>query len=231
MFPMNDQISSVFKSFQPANEQFTNAFTNMFPGFNKFPATLQNPFFGHEQFTNAVKASMETQAAFFNAFAASNIATIEKLTELNMSTAKVTTEESSVITKQFVSSKDAKEVQAILSALPQSILAKATAYSSHLATIGAASQTEITRAAEEQFAKMGVNFSALIDQASKDMPAASGTSAATAKAVIASASAGYEQFSKNAQQATEAVAAQAHNAAEKVSQLVAQASATVTREK
>ena len=62
------------------------------------------------------------------------------------------------------------------------------------------------------------------------MPTGSENSAATAKAVIASGSAGYEQFSKNAQQAAEAVATQASNTAEKVSQLAAKASVTAPRE-
>jgi phasin family protein len=226
---MNDQITSMFKSFQPSNEQFTNVLKNMFPGMNQFPATSQNPFSGNEQFFNAVKASIENQVAFFNSLASSNMAALEKLMELNMSTAKVTTEESAVIAKQLISSRDAKEVQALLSALPQSILAKATAYNSHLANISSASQTEITRATEQQFADIGGKLSALIDQTTKDMPPGSENSAAAAKAVLASASAGYEQFSKNAQQAAEAVAAQASNTAEKVSELAAQPPVTSTR--
>jgi phasin family protein len=231
MFPMNDQITNMFKSFQPNNEQFTNALKSMFPSTNQFSEATQNPFPGNEQFANAVKASIESQVAFYNTLTTNNLAAIEKLTELNMSTAKVTTEESAVIAKQLMSSRDAKEVQAILSALPQSILAKATAYSSHVANIGSASQAELTRAAEQQFSNMGVKLSGLIDQASKNLPAGSENSAATAKAVIAGASAGYEQFNKNAQQAGEAVATQAHNAAEKVSQLAAQATATGSRVK
>jgi phasin family protein len=223
MFPMNDQIASMFKNFQPGNEQFANVWKTMFPAINQFSAASQNPFLGNEQFTNAVRASVETQVAFYNALTASNLAAMEKLSQLNMSTAKVTMEESAVINNQLVNSRDAAGVQALLSALPQSILAKATAYSSHLANIGSASQTELVRAAEQRFANMGIKLSAFIDQASKDMPAGSETPAATAKAVIASASAGYEQFSKNAQQAGESVAAQASNAAEKVSQLAAQA--------
>jgi phasin family protein len=229
MFPMNDQTTNMFKRFQSSNEPFTNVFKNMFPSINQFQLALQNPFFGTEQFASAVKTSVETQVAFFNAISSSNLAAIEKLIQLNMSTAKVTTEESVVITKQLISSKDAKEVQAILSALPQSVLAKATAYSSHIANIGSASQTELTRANEQQFSTWGVKLAALIDQATKDMPAGAENSAATVKAVIASASAGYEQFNKNAQQASEAVAVQASNAAEKVSELAAQAAATGTR--
>jgi phasin family protein len=223
MFPMNDQITSMLKSFQPNNEQFTNALKNMFQGINQFPSASQNRFFGNEQFASAVKASVETQVAFYNTLHTSSVAAIEKLLELNMSTAKVTTEESAVICKQLISSQDAKEVQAILGALPQSILAKATAYSSHIANIGSASQTELTRAAEQQFADMGARLTSLIDQASKGMPIGSENPATTAKAVIAGASAGYEQFNKTAQQAGEAVAAQASNAAEKVSELAAQA--------
>jgi phasin family protein len=231
MFPMNDQIANMFKSFQPNNEQIASAFKNMFPGNTEFPAAVQSPFFGNEQFATTVKAGVESQVAFFNSLTASNIAAIEKLTELNMSSAKVTAEESAVIARQLISSKDANEVQAILSALPQSILAKATAYSSHVTNIGSVAQTELTRAAEQRFANIGVKLSGLIDQASKDMPAGSENSAATAKAMIAGASAGYEQFNKNAQQVGEAVATQAHNAAEKVSELAAKATATAIRAK
>jgi phasin family protein len=178
-----------------------------------------------------VKTSAETQVAFYNQLTASILATIEKLIELNMSTAKVSLDESTVIVNQLFNSRDAQEIQALLSALPQSVLAKTAAYSSHLANIGSASQTELTRAAAQQLANMGVKLSSLIDQASKDMPAGSEHSAAAAKAILASASAGYQQFSKNAQQAGEAVASQASDTAEKVSQLAAQAPVAVARMK
>jgi phasin family protein len=222
MFPIIDQISNLFKSFQPGNEQFISASKSMFPAINLFSSTSQNLFSGKEQFVNAIKTSIETQVLFYNTVLSSNLATVEKLLELNMSTAKVTIEESAIITRQFITAKDAQEVEALMSALPQSILTKATAYSSHLANIGSASQTELNRAAQQQFADIGLKLSGLIDQASKNMPAGSESSTATAKAVIASASAGYEQFSKNALRVTEAVANQASSAADKVSQLSAQ---------
>jgi phasin family protein len=222
MFPVNDQISSMFKSFQPGNEPFTNALKNIFPASNQFPAAFQNPFSAKEEFANMVKTSIEAPLAFYNTVTANNLASVEKLLELNMSTAKVTLEESAVITGQLIKSRDAREVQALLGALPKSISAKATAYGSHLANINSAMQTELAHAAEQQFANLALRLSALIDQASIHMPAGSESSAATAKAVIANANAGYEQFTKNALRATEAVAAQASNAADKVSQLAAQ---------
>lgn len=217
MFFMNDQLTNMFKNFQPGNEQFTNAVKNMFSGSIQNAAGSQNSFFGNEQFTNAVKATIEMQTTFLNTITASTLATVEKLVELNMSAAKITVEETGVITKQLLTSRDAQEVQALLGALPQSISSKATAYSRHLANIGSASQAEFTRAAEQQFASTGGKLSALIDQASKKMPTGFEYSGATAKAVIASASAGYEQFNKNAQQADETVGAKASNAADKVS--------------
>jgi phasin family protein len=229
MFLLNDQITDMLKKFQAGNEQFTNALKNMFSDSVQNAAGPQGAFSGNEQFSNAVKANIEVQVAFLNALTTSNLATAEKLLELNMSTAKATMEESIVIIKQLLTTRDAQEVQALLAALPQSISAKATAYSRHFANIGSVSQAEFARATEQQFANTGVKFSALMDQVSKNMPAGFENSAATAKAVITSASAGHEQFNKKAQQAAEAVGVQASKAADKVSQFAEQVPGTDTR--
>jgi hypothetical protein len=68
-----------------------------------------------------------------------------------------------------------------------------------------------------------------MDQVSRNMPAGSETSFAMAKTVIASASAGYEQFNKKAQQAGEAVRAQVSNAADNISQVAGQVPGTGIR--
>jgi phasin family protein len=229
MFLMNDQITNMFKQFQPANEQFANMFKNMFSVNGQYPASSGSPFFGNEQFTNAVKASVETQVSFLTKMSASTLGTVEKIVELNVSAAKATMEDSTVIAKQLLASKDGQEVQALLGALPQSISAKATAYSRHVADIASAAQADLTRAAEQQFAESGLRLSALMDQVSRNMPAGSETSFAMAKTVIASASAGYEQFNKKAQQAGEAVRAQVSNAADNISQVAGQVPGTGIR--
>jgi len=226
MFLMNDQITSMFKNFQPGNEQFTNILKNMFSVGGQYPASLQNPFSGNEQFANAVKANIETQVSFLNTMTASTLATVEKIVELNVSAAKATMEDSTVITKQLLASKDGQEVQALLSALPQSISAKATAYSRHVANIASAAQAELTRATEQQFADAGRKLSALVDQVSKNLPAGSENSVAMAKSAIAAASAGYEQFNQKAEQAAQTVRTQVSNAADKVAQVTGQVPGT-----
>ena len=225
---MNDQIVNMLKNAQPSNEQFKNALKNMSQVVSQYAATRQNPLAGSEQISNAVKASIETQVAFLNTMTASTMATIVKIIELNMTATRATMEESAVITKQLLSSKDPQEVQALLGALPQSVSAKAKAYSQHVTNIASTAQAELTRAAEQQFANVGLKLSALMGQVSKTMPAGFENSAAVAKGVIANASAGYEQFNKNAQPTAEAAGTQVGNAAEEVSQAAEQVPGTGT---
>jgi phasin family protein len=222
MFLMNEQITGIFKNFQPANEQFANAFKNMFLINGQYPATFQNTFSGNEQLTNAIKTSLETQVSFLTTVAVSALTSMEKVVELNISAAKVSMEESTVIMKQLLASRGMQEVQALSAALPQPTSAKATAYARHLVDIASAAQGEFIRAAEQQFAETGRKLSALVDQVSKNLPAGSENSVAMARTAIANASAGYEQFNKKTQQTLEAVGAKVSNAADKVSQLAGQ---------
>ena len=222
MFMMNDQLASMFKNFQPGNEQLTNVLKNMFAVGSQYPATPQNPFAGREQMTDALKTGIENHVSFLNAMAASTLATVEKMVDLNMSAAKATMEESTVITKQLLASKNAQEVQALLNALPQSVSAKATAYNKHVANIASGAQADIAQAVEQQFPAFGNKLSGLMAQMSKSMPTGFESAAAMTKGVIANASAGYQPFSKTTQPAAEAAGAQVSNAADALSQAAEQ---------
>jgi phasin family protein len=229
MFLTNEQITGIFKNFQPANEQLANAFKNMFSINGQSPSASQNIFSGNEQLTNAIKTSLESQVLFLTTVATSALTSVEKLVELNMSAARVSMEESAVIVKQLFASKDPQEVQALLTALPQPTSAKAVAYGRHLADIASTAQGEFTRAAEQHFAETGRKLSALADQVSKNLPAGSEDFLATAKSAITNASAGYEQLNKKTQQAVEAAGAQVSNAAAKVPQVAGQVPSTSIR--
>lgn len=229
MFMMNDQLAGMLKNFQPGNEQFTNVLKNMFAIGSQQPATPQNPLAGSEQITNAVKTGFENQVSFFNTIAASTLATVEKMVDLNMSAAKATMEESAVITKQLLTSKDAQEVQALLNALPQSVSAKATAYNQHVANIASTAQSEIAHAVEQQFPNLGIKLSGLMEQLSKSMPTGFENAAAMGKGVIANASAGFQPFSKTAQMAKEAAGVQVSNAANELLQAAEQVPAADSR--
>jgi phasin family protein len=223
MFLMNEQLTSFFKNFQPANEQFTNSFKNIFSAHDQNAAVNLNTFAGNEQFTNAMKAGLDAQVSLLSTMAASTMTRMEKVIALNMSAAKACSEESAVILKQLLASKNPQEAQALLTALPQSTSAKAAAYGRHLVDIGSAAQAEFTRAAELQFADSGRKISALVDQAAKNLPAGSENGVAMAKAAIASANAGYEQFNKKAQQTVEALSVQVSNAIKQASEVTGQA--------
>jgi phasin family protein len=225
MFLLNEQITSFFKNFQPANEQFANSFKKMYLVNGKEPVGNLNTFAGSEQFTNACKATIEAQVSLLRTMAAGTTTKMQNLIELNMGAAKACSEESVVIVKQLFISKNPQEVQASLTALQQLTYARASGYGRQLFDIGFAAQAEFTRTAELQFAESGRKISALVDQVAKNLPGSSENGVAMAKAAIASANAGYEQFIKKTQQTVEAIGVQASNVIKQASEGTGQTAA------
>jgi phasin family protein len=207
MFPMNNQFADMFKNFQPANSLFTNAFANVFPAGGQFPVIGNNLFPGNEQFLNAIRNGIETQVAFMTKLSTTAVDSTSKVVDLNTNAAKTSLEESSVIAKQLLASKDAKEATQLVAALPQSSVTKAVAYNRHLTDIASTAQVEFARATQEQFEATVRKFTAFIDEATKNAPAGSENIIDMMKLSVANASAGYEQLTKVTKQATDAVQA------------------------
>ena len=158
-----------------------------------------------EQFSNATKANFESQFAVFSALTSKAFEGIEKLVELNLTAAKATLEESSVTTKQLLSAKDPQEFFSLTAAQAQPTTEKAISYGRQLAAIAAGTQAEFTKAAEEQIAETNRKVISLVDEVSKNAPAGSENVVAVIKATIGNANAGYEQLSKTAKQASQAI--------------------------
>ena len=62
-----------------------------------------------EQFSNATKASLESQFALFSSLTTKTFEGVEKLVELNLSTARSTLEDSSAVARQLLGAKDPQE--------------------------------------------------------------------------------------------------------------------------
>jgi len=229
MFPMNDQFASLFKNFQPANEQFAFALKAVFPGNTQFSDVAKNMFPANEQFINAVKTSLEAQVSYLATLTAKAFESTEKVVDLNLNAAKASMEESTVIARQLLASKDLQEFLSLAAALPQPTAAKAMAYSRHLANIASDTQAEFTRVTEERLAETGRKFSALFDAAANNAPAGSETAIAMMKSALANASAGYEQFTKTTKQAGEVIEANVSNVVNQASQVVEQAANTTAQ--
>jgi phasin family protein len=226
---MNEQFASFFKNFQPTNEHFGNMFKTMFPATEQFSDASKNVFLGNEQLTNSVRANLEAQTLFLTAVATKLVESTEKVIGLNMSAAKASVEESTVIAKQLLASKNSQEFLSLVAALPQPTAAKTVAYSRHLADITSTAQAEFARAAREQLAETGRQVSSLIDEAFKNAPASSKNGIVMMKSAITNASAGYEQFAETTKQAAEVIQANVNNAVDQVSQAAEQAANTTTR--
>jgi phasin family protein len=152
-----------------------------------------------EQVMAAHKANVETLFGLTNkAFEG-----VEKLVELNLQVAKAALGEVADTTRAALSVKDAQELLALQSTLLQPAAEKAASYSRHLYDIAAATQAEVAKVAEAQFADAQRNFASTVDSALKNAPAGSENAVALVKSAMAAANNAYESVSKAAKQAAD----------------------------
>jgi phasin family protein len=171
-----------------------------------------------EQFSNATKANFESQFAIFSSLTSKAFEGMEKLIELNMTAAKASLEESSIATRQLLSAKDPQEFFSLTAAQAQPTAEKAISYSRQVAAIAAGTQAEFTKAAELQIAETNRKVITLVDEVTKNAPAGSENVVAIMKSTLGNASAGYEQMTKTAKQAVEAMETNVNSAVSQFTQ-------------
>jgi phasin family protein len=154
--------------------------------------------FTPDQLMAAQKANVETLFGLTNkAFEG-----VEKLVELNMQVAKTAMTEAAEATKAAMSVKDAQELLALQASLLQPSAEKAAAYSRHVYDIMAATNAELTAAAEAQVAD-AQKMLATVDTAVKNAPAGTENAVALVKSAVAAANNAFESVHKAAKQAAE----------------------------
>lgn len=183
-----------------------------------------------EQFSNATKANFEAQFAIFSSLTAKTFEGMEKLIELNMTAAKATLEESSAAARQLLSAKDPQEFFSLSTAHTQPAAEKALSYGRQVAAIASGTQAEFTRAAEQQVAETSRKVISLVDEVTKNAPAGTENVVAVVKATLSNANAGYEQFSKTAKQAAEAVETNVTAAVNQFTQAAQSAASRATKQ-
>jgi phasin family protein len=152
-----------------------------------------------EQMLAAQKANVETLFDLTNkAFEG-----VEKLVELNLQVAKSSLGEVAETTKAALSVKDAQELMTLQAALLQPAAEKAAAYSRHLYDIAAATNAEVTKAAEAQMADAQKTFMATVDSVVKNAPAGTESATAMMKSAVTAANNAFESVQKAAKQATD----------------------------
>jgi len=178
-----------------------------------------------EQFSNATKANLESQFALLSALTSKTFEGVEKLVELNISTAKAALENSSANARQLLAAKDAQEFFSLSASQAQPNAEKALSYSRQVASIAADTSSEFSKVAEGQFAEVNRKVISLVDEVSKNAPAGSETYVSALKTAISNANAGYEQFSKSSKQAREAIETNVTAAVSQFTQAASKASA------
>src|ERR1700704_121550 len=106
-----------------------------------------------DQFSAATKSHFEAQMALINTLTSKAFEGVEKVIELNLNATKASMEEYAATAKQLSTVKDAQEFTTLAASQAQPTADKAVAYSRHLAGILASTQSEFTKAAEEQIAE------------------------------------------------------------------------------
>jgi phasin family protein len=177
-----------------------------------------------EQFSAAAKANYESQIALLSQFASKTFEGVEKLVDLNLKAAKSSLEENQDTAQKLITAKDAQEFFSLSSAQAQPTVEKGIAYGRHLASIFSSTQAELSKTAEAQIAEVNRKIISLIDEAAKNAPAGSENAISLVKSTIGNLNAGYEQLTKSAKQATDAIEANVSTAVEQLSQATVKAS-------
>jgi len=152
-----------------------------------------------EQFACANQASIET----LTALASKALTQAERLTALNLSTARAVLEDSVAATQTVLAVKNAQDLVALQTALVQPILDKSVAYGRSVYEITSEGQQEFAKLFETQVAELNKTFTDALDKATKSAPAGSEPVFAAFKSALAAVSNVFDGVNKATKQATE----------------------------
>jgi phasin family protein len=152
-----------------------------------------------EQMTSANKANIESLMTLAN----TAFASAERLAALNLNTARNLLEDTVTNAKTLMGAKDIQELMNIQAAIAQPTVEKAVAYSRSLYEIASATQEELTKVFEAQFAEANKAMTSALDKAVKNAPAGSDVAVAAVKSAIAAANSAYDSMTKAAKQVAE----------------------------
>ncbi len=135
----------------------------------------------------------------------SNIAArSERLTALNLNTARAVLEDSVAGAQTLMDAKSPQELAELEAALPHPMIDKALAYARSVYEIATEGQHEIAALFDAQFAEINKTFEKVLDQAVDTAPAGSEGVFSSVKSALAASSNAYENANKAAWQLVEA---------------------------
>ena len=167
-----------------------------------------------EKIAAAAKTNVEASLSSASAFVATVFTAVERVSTLNLATARTAFDESVAFSKAVLAAKDPQAIAAMnLAALTPSV-EKSIAYGRSLSVIGADTKEELTKLVEAEAAVMGKNFDASLEELFKNAPAGSEAAVKAVKTALANANNAYEGATKAAKQVAAAAQASVEKAAE-----------------
>ena len=162
----------------------------------------------------AAKSNVEAGLNTASSFVAAVFTAVERVSTLNLATARTAFDESVAFSKAVLAAKDPKALAALnLAALAPSV-EKGIAYGRSLSVIGADTKEELSKLVEAETAAAGKNFDAALENLFKNAPAGSEAAVKAVKTALANASTAYEGAAKAAKQVVAAAQASVEKAAE-----------------
>ncbi|HJV73683.1 MAG TPA: TIGR01841 family phasin [Noviherbaspirillum sp.] len=161
----------------------------------------------HDQMSVTTKASLETTLAMYSAFTGAMLGSAEKLIKLNLSTIKAVLEDASAVAGELLAVKDPAEYFSLVRAQAKPNINRAIAYGGHFATIVRMMHSDFSNAAETQIGAVSRKVNELVEQTVSKAPVGSEAMMAVVKSAFGNTGNGYEQLTRTAKQAMDALTA------------------------
>ena len=164
-----------------------------------------------EQIVATSKANVEAGLKTATSFVTTLFTAVERVSSLNLATARGAFDDSIAFSKAVLAAKDPKALAALHLGAVSPAVEKSVAYGRSLSTIGGDTQEELTKLVEGEASALSKNVEVPLDNLFKNAPAGSEPAIKAVKTALANASSAYE----GAQKAAKQVAAAAQASVEK----------------
>ena len=144
--------------------------------------------------------------------ASGSLNSAERLAALNLNTTRAAMDDAAAAINAVLTAKDPQALIALQTSLTKPAVERAMAYSRSVYEILSQSSNGFNLIAEGQAAEIKKNFSNAIEQSLKNAPAGSEAVVTAVKSAMAAADSAYNNMSKAAKQASEAIEANVANA-------------------
>ena len=167
-----------------------------------------------ETLAAAAKTNAEASLTSASAFVAAVFTAVERVSTLNLATARTAFDDSVAFSKAIIAAKDPKALAALNLGAVTPAVEKSVAYGRSLSVIGGDTQEELTKLVEAEAAALGKNFDTALEGLFKNAPAGSEAAVKAVKTALANANSAYEGATKAAKQVAAAAQASVEKAAE-----------------